>query len=126
MTNINKVIAVGNSTRQVELKQTPSGVSVATIGLALNRKFKDNSGNYRDEVCFIDAVCYSGLAEFLNKYCKKGDPVLIEGRLTYQQWTDRDGNKKSRHIITVENLQLLTAKSAESNSSTANNQEEPF
>lgn len=108
----NKVVMIGNLTRDVELRYLPSGAALATIGLASNRRFKKQDGSMADESCFIDVKLFGRTAEIANQYLKKGSKILIEGRLTYETWTDQMGAKKSRHTITAESMSMLDSKSA--------------
>ncbi|WP_027327007.1 single-stranded DNA-binding protein [Helicobacter pametensis] len=103
----NKVIMVGNLTRDVELRYLPSGSAVATIGLASNRRYKRQDGTQAEEVCFVDAKLFGRTAEVANQYLRKGSKVLIEGKLTYESWTDQTGIKRSRHVITAESMQMM-------------------
>lgn len=118
----NKVIIVGNLTRDVELKYLPSGSAAATIGLASNRKFKKQDGTMADETCFVDVKLFGRTAEVANQYLKKGSQILIEGRLTLETWNDATGAKRSKHSIVAENMQMLgKAQSADTSSYNANN-----
>ena len=103
----NKVIIVGNLTRDVELKYLPSGSAAATIGLASNRKFKKQDGTMADETCFVDVKLFGRTAEVANQYLKKGSQILIEGRLVLETWNDATGAKRSKHSIIAENMQML-------------------
>lgn len=103
----NKVIIVGNLTRDVELKYLPSGSAAATIGLASNRKFKKQDGTMADETCFVDVKLFGRTAEVANQYLKKGSQILIEGRLVLETWNDATGAKRSKHSIMAENMQML-------------------
>ena len=107
----NKVILIGNLTRDVELRYLPSGQALAKCGIATNRRYKDASGNQKDETMFIDFTVWGRSAEVANQYLKKGSRVLLEGRLTLEQWNDQSGQKRSRHSVTVENLKMLDRKS---------------
>ncbi|WP_201353856.1 single-stranded DNA-binding protein [Hydrogenimonas urashimensis] len=106
----NKIILVGNLTRQIELRYTPSGQAVAKGGIATNRKWKDQSGQQKEEVMFIDFTIWGRSAEIANQYLHKGSKVLLEGRLSLEQWTDQSGQKRSKHVVTVENLKMLDGK----------------
>jgi len=106
----NKVILIGNLTRDVELRYLPSGQALAKCGIATNRRYKDASGMQKDETMFIDFTVWGRSAEIANQYLHKGSRVLLEGRLTLEQWTDQNGQKRSRHSITVENLKMLDRK----------------
>ncbi|MBR7117958.1 MAG: single-stranded DNA-binding protein [Helicobacteraceae bacterium] len=103
----NKVIIVGNLTRDVELKYLPSGSAAATIGLASNRKFKKQDGTMADETCFVDVKLFGRTAEVANQYLKKGSQILIEGRLVLETWNDATGAKRNKHSIMAENMQML-------------------
>ena len=113
----NKVIIVGNLTRDPQLSYLPSQTAVVDIGLATNRNWKTEAGEKKQEVCFVDCQAFGKSAENINKYCKKGQPLMIEGRLTYSSWTGNDGTKKSRLKITVEKFVFVpSAKKAEASS----------
>ena len=103
----NKVILVGNLTRDVEIRYTPSGMALSKVGIATNRRFKSSTGEMRDETMFIDLTFFGRTAEVANQYLRKGSKVLVEGRLILEQWVAQDGTKRSRHSITVENMQML-------------------
>jgi len=103
----NKVILSGNLTRDIELKHTPSGLTIANTGIATNRKFKTQTGEQKEEVMFIDLTFFGRTAEIAHQYLRKGSRVMIDGRLVLQQWTAQDGSKRSKHSITVETLQML-------------------
>jgi single-strand DNA-binding protein len=106
-TMYNRVILAGNLTRDVEIRYTPSGSAVGKVGIATNRRFKGANGEQKEEVMFIDLTFFGRTAEIANQYLSKGSKVLIEGRLVLEQWTAQDGTKRSRHSITVDNLQML-------------------
>ncbi|CAM2885443.1 single-stranded DNA-binding protein [Helicobacter burdigaliensis] len=103
----NKVILAGNLTRDVELRYLPSGSALAKIGLATNRRYKKQDGTPAEEVCYIDVNLFGRTAEVANQYLKKGSQVLIEGRLVLESWVDNTGQKRSRHSITAESMQML-------------------
>ena len=103
----NKTIIVGNLTRPVELKYLPNGSALATIGLASNRKYKKQDGSIGEETCFIDVKLFGRTAEVANQYLNTGSQILIEGRLTLESWMDKNGNKRSKHTITAESMQML-------------------
>lgn len=117
----NKVIIVGNLTRDVELKYLPSGSAAATIGLASNRKYKKQDGSTVEEACFIDVKLFGRTAEIANQYLKKGSQVLIDGRLNFESWNDASGQKRSKHTITAESMQMLGKASGESQGYSQNN-----
>jgi len=113
----NKVILVGNLTRDVEIRYTSSGSALSKVGIATNRRFKSATGEMKDETMFIDLTFFGRTAEVANQYLRKGSKVLVEGRLVLEQWVAQDGTKRSRHSITVENMQMLDtrADSAQNN-----------
>jgi len=106
----NKVVLVGNLTRDVEIRYSQSGSAVGNVGIATSRKWKTQTGEQKDEVMFIDLTFFGRTAEIANQYLRKGSKVLVDGRLQFQQWTAQDGSKRSKHAITVENLQMLDSK----------------
>jgi single-strand DNA-binding protein len=108
MANVNKVILIGNITRDVELKQLPSGNPVAQIGLAINRKWKDQAGADKEEVTFVDCEAWGKTAEIMAKYLTKGKPVFIDGRLKLDSW-EKDGEKRSKIKVVVESFQFLSS-----------------
>ncbi|MCI4399134.1 MAG: single-stranded DNA-binding protein [Campylobacteraceae bacterium] len=111
---LNKVLLIGNTTRAIELRYLPSGSAVAKTGLAVNRTWKDkNTGEKKDETMFIDIVIYGKSAEIANQYMLKGKKVLVEGRLVLEQWVDQSGQKRSKHVLSVESFQFLDSKSSE-------------
>lgn len=103
----NKVVMIGNLTRDPELKYLPSSTAVCTLGLASNRRFKKTDGSQGEEVCFIDAVLFGRSAEIANQYLRKGKRVLIEGRIKHDTWSDQNGQKRSRHSIVCEAMTML-------------------
>ena len=107
MANLNKVMLIGNLTRDPQLTYTPSQTAVVDFGMAINRKWKGKDGQQQDETCFVDCQAFGKTAETLNKYMTKGKPVFIEGRLKFDTWTGQDGTKRSKHRVTVENFQFL-------------------
>jgi len=111
MANFNKVILAGNLTRDPQLSYLPSNTPVVEFGMAINRKWKDQNGEMREDVCFVDLQAYGKQAETLNQYMNKGKPLLVEGRLKLDQWQGKDGEKRSRLRVVVENFQFLGAPS---------------
>lgn len=107
MASFNRVILMGNLTRDPELRYLPSNMAVCDIGLATNRRFKDKDGNQREEVCFVDVTAFGRQAEVIKQYMSKGRPILIEGRLRYDSWTGQDGQKRSKLGVIVENFQFV-------------------
>lgn len=100
MASFNKVIVLGNLTREPEVKHLQSGTAVAELGLAVNRTWKDKNGQKQDEVTFIDVTLWGRTAEIAGEYLSKGRPVLIEGRLQLSQWQDKETGK-NRHKLKV-------------------------
>jgi single-strand DNA-binding protein len=107
MASYNKVLLLGNLTRDPQLSYTPNQTAVVDFGIATNRKWTGQDGSAREETCFVDCRAFGKQAETINKYLAKGRGVFIEGRLTYDTWTAQDGTKKSRHRVTVESFQFL-------------------
>jgi single-strand DNA-binding protein len=108
MASFNKVILVGNLTRDPEIRYTPKGSAVCDLGLAVNRVYSTEAGEKREEVTFIDVVLWARLAEIAGEYLKKGRPVLIEGRLQLDSWDDKQsGQKRSKLRVIGETMQLL-------------------
>jgi len=106
--NFNKVILAGNLTRDPELRYTPKGTAVAKLGLAINRTWKSETGETKQEVTFVDVDAFGRTAEVVCQYLKKGRPILIEGRLRYETWDDKQTNqKRSRLGVVMENFQFL-------------------
>ena len=105
--NVNKVILIGNLTRDPELRHVPSGAAVCDFGLAINRKWKGKDGQANDETCFVDLQAWAKAAELITEYCHKGDPLYVEGRLKLDTWEGRDGAKRSKLRVVVETFQFL-------------------
>jgi single-strand DNA-binding protein len=104
----NKVILLGNCTRDPEVKYTPNGTAVAELGLAVNRVYTTDGGEKREEVTFVDVTMWGRQAEVAGEYLKKGRPVFIEGRLQLDSWDDKQtGQKRSKLRVVCENFQLL-------------------
>ena len=106
----NKIILAGNLTRDIEIRYTQSGSAIGNTGIATSRKFKSATGEQKEEVLFVDLTFFGRTAEIANQYLRKGSKVLVDGRLKLDQWTAQDGSKRSKHSITVENLQMLGSK----------------
>lgn len=108
MAGYNRIIIVGNLTRDPELKQVPSGMSVCRLGIASNRQFKNRqTGAMMQEVCYVDIDVWGAQAESCNQYLQKGRPVLIEGRLKFDSWKDAEGNTRSKHSVVADSVQFL-------------------
>ncbi len=107
MASYNRIILVGNLTRDPELSYTPSNTAISKFGMAMNHKWRDQEGNTREEVCFVDCVIFGRRAETFNQYMSKGQQTLVEGRLKLDQWTSPEGQKRSKHEVVVDNFQFL-------------------
>ena len=107
MANLNKVFLIGNLTRDVDLRYSPTGVAVARMGLATNRIYKTQDGEKKEEVCFVDIVAFNKTAETCNTYLSKGRQVFFEGRLSYRTWETTEGEKRSKLEVIVESMQFL-------------------
>lgn len=105
----NKIILLGNFTRDPQLTYTPNQTAVVDFGLATNRKWTGQDGSPREEVCFVDCRAWGKTAENINKFFSKGKPIHLEGRLTFESWTAPDGAKKSKLRVTVETFTFLPA-----------------
>ncbi|UCF42663.1 MAG: single-stranded DNA-binding protein [Planctomycetota bacterium] len=112
MASLNKVLLIGNLTRDPQLSYLPSQTAVVEFGLAVNRRWTGKDGDARQETCFVDCRAFGRQAENINKYLTKGRALFVEGRLTFDTWTAQDGTKRSKHRITVENFQFLSGPSA--------------
>jgi single-strand DNA-binding protein len=110
MAGFNRVILLGNLTRDPELKYLPSNTPVCEFGLAVNRRWRDKDGANKDDVCFVEVSAFGRQAEVVNQYMTKGKPILIEGRLKYDSWTGQDGTKRSRLSVVAENFQFVGAR----------------
>lgn len=107
MANYNRVIMIGNLTRDPEYKQVPTGQNLCRLGLAVNRNYKSRQGSTVQEVCFIDIDVWGAQADSCQQYLKKGRPVLIEGRLKFDSWQDTQGQTRSKHIIVADRVVFL-------------------
>jgi single-strand DNA-binding protein len=108
MASFNRVLLLGNLTRDPQMRYLPNQNPVTDFGLACNRKYKTASGEQREEVTFVDCAAFGRLAEIINQYCTKGKPILVEGRLKYDSWEDKNGGgKRNKLSVVVENMQLL-------------------
>ncbi len=112
MANYNKVLLMGNITRDIEVRTLPSQSSVAQIGIAVNRKWRDtNTNEMREEVTFVDCEAFGKTAETIAKFFSKGKPIFLEGRLKLDQWKDKtDGSNRSKLKVVIENFQFVESK----------------
>ena len=115
----NKVILAGNLTREPQLSYTPSETAVVDFGMAINKKYKD-----KETTCFVDCRAFGKTAENINKYLSKGNPLFVEGELTFDSWTAQDGSKRSKHRVTVYKFQFLDIGKKEPEDT--GTEEEPF
>ncbi|MEP7150622.1 MAG: single-stranded DNA-binding protein [Nitrospira sp.] len=123
MAGFNKVILVGNLTRNPELRYTPSGTPVASFGLATSRRFKQ-AEELKEEVCFIDIVVFGKQAEHCGQYLSKGNGVIIDGRLQQRRWETEDGQKRSKHEVVAQGVTFLP-KRGEAGGESSGPHEEP-
>ena len=103
----NKTVLVGNLTRDVELRYASNGNAIGNSAIAVSRKYTNNNGAQVEEVMFIDITFFGKLAEVANQYLRKGSKLLVEGRLKFDQWTDNNGQNRSKHTVVIENMEML-------------------
>lgn len=115
MASFNRVILVGNLTRDPNVRYTPGGTAVCDIGLAVNERRKNQSGEWIDEVVYVDVTLWGRTAEVAGEYLTKGAPVLVEGRLRMDTW-EKDGEKRSKLRVVAERMQMLGARGQQANS----------
>ncbi len=126
MASFNKVILLGNLTRDPEVRYTPKGSAVCDLGMAVNRVYTTDSGEKREEVTFVDVVLWARLAEIAGEYLKKGRPVFIEGRLQMDTWDDKQtGQKRTKLRVVGESMQLLGSRPAGAGATGETAAEEP-
>ena len=107
MASLNKVILLGNLTRDPELRYAPNGTAVARFGLAVNTQRTGQGEDRKEEVCFVDIVAFGRQAETASEYLSKGRPALVEGRLQWRSWEGQDGQKRSKHEVIAERIQFM-------------------
>ena len=107
---MNRVIILGRLSKDINLTYTTSNLAIAKSAIATSRKYKSKMGEQKDEVCFIDITFFGKTAEIAEKYLSKGSQILIEGRLVFNQWTDKNGQKRSNHSIAVETIEMVGCK----------------
>jgi single-strand DNA-binding protein len=110
MPNLNRVMLMGNLTRDPELRYTPNGTAICKLGLAVNRRWRTQQGEQQEETTFVDCDSFGKQAEILNQYLRKGRPVFIEGRLRLDQWQDKQGGNRSKLMVVVENFQFIDSR----------------
>ena len=106
MAGFNKVILIGNLTKNPELRYTPSGTPVASFGMAVNRRFRQGE-ELKEEVCYIDIVVFGKQAEHCGQYLSKGNGVIVDGRLQQRRWESEDGQKRSKHEVVAQTVTFL-------------------
>jgi single-strand DNA-binding protein len=107
MPALNVMLLVGHLTRDPEVRYSPTGTPVATLGLALNTRVKGQDGQWREDPCFVDVVVFAPQAEACSEYLEKGAPALVEGRLQYRTWEDAQGQRRSTHEVVAARVQFL-------------------
>jgi len=108
MPSYNRVILMGNLTRDPELRYTPSGQAVADLRVAMNRRVRTSDGERRDEATFVDVTAWGRQAEVISQYLSKGQPIFLEGRLSLDEWTSQDGQRRSKLRVVLENFQFVS------------------
>ena len=119
---MNKVVLLGRLTKDIELRYTEQQVAVGNLTLAVKRRIKNTNGEYESD--FINCVCWKETAETMNKYLKKGDPVLVEGRIQTRNFEDKDGNKRYTTEVVIEHMDFVSSKKSESQSGTESGTQE--
>ncbi|MEX0746198.1 MAG: single-stranded DNA-binding protein [Phycisphaeraceae bacterium] len=110
MPNLNKVMLMGNLTRDPELRFTANNTAVTKLGLAINRRWRNQQGEQQEETCFVDCTAFGRTGEVLNQYLRKGRPVFIEGRLHLNQWQDQQGQNRSKLEVIVDTFQFIDSR----------------
>lgn len=108
MTGLNHVVLIGNLTRAPQLRQIPSGTSVADLGLATNEHYRTSNGDIAETTCFVDIVTWGKQAENCSKFLRKGSPIFVEGKLQLDQWKTDDGQKRSRLRVKADRVRFLS------------------
>jgi single-strand DNA-binding protein len=107
MASLNKVLLIGNLTKDPELRYTPGGTAVANLRIAVNRKFKDRTGELKEDTCFVTVTAWDKQAEVCNQYLQKGRPIFVEGILQSRSWETPDGQKRSTIDVRAERIQFM-------------------
>jgi single-strand DNA-binding protein len=121
MAALNKVLLIGNLTRDPEVRMMTSGRPVCNFGLALNRNYKDAEGNKREEVTFVDVECFGPRAEAVGRFFSKGRPIFVEGRLKLDQWESKDGEKRSAIRVVLDNFEFVDGGRGETSPASSSN-----
>ena len=114
-----KVVGVARLTRDVELRYLPSGAAVSKLGFAMSKKYKTQSGEQKEDVCFIDGSIFGKLAEVANQYLRKGSKIYLDADLKFEQWEDQQGGKRSKHVLNINTFEMLDSKQESQGSSTS-------
>ena len=107
MADLNKVMLIGNLTRDPEVRYTPKGTAVGDLAMALNSTYKTKDGQVKEEVCYVDVVAWGRQAETAKEFLTKGSPIFVEGRLQFDQWETKEGEKRSRLRVNADRIQFL-------------------
>lgn len=110
MPNLNRVMLMGNLTRDPEMRYLPSNTAVVAIGLAINRRWRNQQGEQQEETTFVDCEAFGKVAELLNQYLRKGRPIYVEGRLKLDQWQDKEGHNRSKIKVIIESFQFIDSR----------------
>lgn len=126
--SFNRIIIIGNLTREPALTYLPNQTPVVEFGLANNRKYKAADGSQKEEVCFVDCRAYGKTADTITQWFHRGDPILIEGRLQFDQWQADDGSKRSKHRVLIERFEFLPSSKQQTTDKTQSpaEQERPY
>jgi single-strand DNA-binding protein len=125
MANLNKVLLMGNLTRDPELRYLQSGSAVCDFGVAVNRRWRSQAGEQKEEVCFVDVTFFGRTAEVISEYMKKGRPIFIEGRLKLDTWTNKEGQKRSKLHVVGERMQFLDSRGGQGGGSRQSSSSRP-
>jgi single-strand DNA-binding protein len=125
MANLNKVLLMGNLTRDPELRTLPSGMAVCNFGMAINRNFTDREGNKREETTFVDVESFGKQAETISRYMNKGRGIFVEGRLKLDQWETPAGEKRSKLRVNLENFQFVGGRGEDGDGASASSSTAP-
>jgi len=110
MPNLNRVMLMGNLTRDPELRYTPNNTAVVNLGIAINRTWKNPQGERQEETTFVDCEAWGRTGEVINQYLRKGRPIYVEGRLRLDQWQDKEGNNRSKLKVVVDTFQFIDSR----------------
>jgi single-strand DNA-binding protein len=122
----NKIILIGNMTRELELKYIPSGAAIGKSAIATSHKYKAQDGTQKEEVCFLDFNIFGKGAEILNQYTHKGSKIMLEGRLVLESWTAQDGTARHKHSLRVEEFKFLDTKDKSNDNNQNQNQSQSY